>query len=239
MSKKNAIIALVIAALSALTIVLAVLLFKTERRLQTAQSVIVEQNSKVEHYTNSLGLEVAKRVALELSIGEVQKYYEDYIADIRAQHRVKVSELEAAIRAATSTTIPGSTEVVIIAKDTCVAGQEIPSELSFLSTSEWMDISGIVFIKELRIDYEITVRDSVSFIMYKRRRGFLRTGKEELFIEGTSKNPFTTVSGLQGFKIAENRRRPFGIGISAGYGISGTGLSPYIGVGLNYSILRF
>lgn len=39
--------------------------------------------------------------------------------------------------------------------------------------------------------------------------------------------------------LVEGRNRRWGLGLQAGYGVSGDGLTPYIGVGLSYNIVRW
>jgi hypothetical protein len=57
------------------------------------------------------------------------------------------------------------------------------------------------------------------------------------FVEVTNKNPFSSTKAIRAFKIEEKVKTRFGIGIQAGYGITLGGLSPYVGMGLNFKLL--
>jgi len=55
----------------------------------------------------------------------------------------------------------------------------------------------------------------------------------------TSDNPYVTITDIKSIKVVERKPGRVGIGIQAGYGVTKTGLSPYIGAGINYNLIRF
>lgn len=65
----------------------------------------------------------------------------------------------------------------------------------------------------------------------------------QLFASSSNKN--VKINDIKGSVIdlsAYNKyqkAKPFGIGLHVGYGISGAGLSPYIGIGVSYNLIRF
>ena len=54
----------------------------------------------------------------------------------------------------------------------------------------------------------------------------------------TNQNPYTKIGEIESITF-DKKPKYFGIGFNAGYGISKNGLSPYIGVGINYNLLKF
>lgn len=72
---------------------------------------------------------------------------------------------------------------------------------------------------------------------------------DKLILSASSSNPYINVTNIEGSIIDINaynsyqKSKPFGIGIQAGYGLSTNNgvvfLSPYIGVGISYNIIKF
>lgn len=55
----------------------------------------------------------------------------------------------------------------------------------------------------------------------------------------TSSNPYVKITELESVKLDIPKQKRIGFGAQAGYGISKNGLSPYVGIGIHYSILSF
>lgn len=55
----------------------------------------------------------------------------------------------------------------------------------------------------------------------------------------TSLNPVVKINEIKSFKFDAPKPKRFGIGAQVGYGVSTTGLTPYIGLGISYNLLTF
>lgn len=62
--------------------------------------------------------------------------------------------------------------------------------------------------------------------------------KDVIELELTNHNPYTTTQSLQSF-IYKPKPKRVGVGLIGGYGITQTGLSPFIGVGVSYNLINF
>lgn len=66
-----------------------------------------------------------------------------------------------------------------------------------------------------------------------------------LILSVSSSNPYVKVTNIEGSIInlsaynSLQKAKPFGIGLQVGYGIGGSGFTPFIAVGLSYNIIRF
>lgn len=78
-------------------------------------------------------------------------------------------------------------------------------------------------------------RDSIIVTSYNKRINFF-TSKSYIDVYNTNKN--IEISPILQYEIKVKKKR-FGIGINAGYGITTQGLAPYIGFGLNYNLIEF
>lgn len=91
-------------------------------------------------------------------------------------------------------------------------------------------IWGNIVAKKDTTDIKINIKNDFNIVTYKER------GK--LVLDVSDKNPYS-VTKVQRNYINLPKQKKFGLGVNAGYGISKSGLSPYIGLGVNYNILNF
>lgn len=62
--------------------------------------------------------------------------------------------------------------------------------------------------------------------------------KGKLVLDVSDKNPYTVTKSQRSYINLPKQKR-WGLGINAGYGVSKSGLSPYIGLGVNYNLINF
>lgn len=62
--------------------------------------------------------------------------------------------------------------------------------------------------------------------------------KGKLVLDVSDKNPYSITKSQRSYINLPKQKR-WGLGINAGYGISKSGLSPYIGLGVNYNLINF
>ena len=82
---------------------------------------------------------------------------------------------------------------------------------------------------------EIKIPNTLSFAIGDKKTGFF---KSEYRIEAVNSNPYITTTGIDAYTLQVPKKR-FGVAVFAGYGITESGLSPMVGVGLSYQLLRF
>lgn len=91
-------------------------------------------------------------------------------------------------------------------------------------------IWGDIVAKKDTTDIKINIKNDFNIVTYKER------GK--LVLDVSDKNPYS-VTKVQRNYINLPKQKKFGLGVNAGYGISKSGLSPYIGLGVNYNLINF
>lgn len=91
-------------------------------------------------------------------------------------------------------------------------------------------IWGNIVAKKDTTDIKINIKNDFNIVTYKER------GK--LVLDVSDKNPYS-VTKVQRNYINLPKQKKFGLGVNAGYGISKSGLSPYIGLGVNYNLINF
>lgn len=78
--------------------------------------------------------------------------------------------------------------------------------------------------------FTYTVMDSIALVNSTKRHGFLNSKRIDT-VEALSYNPNTTLTGVTSIDIIRKERN-WGIGVMAGYGMTSTGLSPTLSVGV-------
>jgi hypothetical protein len=81
--------------------------------------------------------------------------------------------------------------------------------------------------------------EEIDVVLGQEKTGFLGMGKPKAFAEVTLHNPFNKVSVLRSYSTTPLPPKRFGIGPTVSYGV-GPGFVPgvFVGVGVNYSVLR-
>tara|TARA_R100000655_G_C2935058_1_gene184706 strand:- start:47 stop:760 length:714 start_codon:yes stop_codon:yes gene_type:complete len=81
---------------------------------------------------------------------------------------------------------------------------------------------------------DLTIPNTQSVVVGKRKTGFFKT---EYKVEVQNSNPFIKTTDADAFTLKETKKR-LGVGIYVGYGLNNTGLTPQLGVGLSYNVIR-
>lgn len=102
--------------------------------------------------------------------------------------------------------------------------------LNFRTKTKHYTIAGQSLPKKVRID-NIEIPNITSFAMGEVKTSFL---KKEYRIEVRNSNPYIKTIGIDSYQHTEKIKR-LGIGLSVGYSLEGA----YLGVGINYNIIRF
>jgi len=159
-------------------------------------------------------------------------YYKSLLADMQQKLNLKEKQIQQ-LTAASSLT---EGQVITKVDTVHVYGDTGHFENHFTYADRWLYLRGKIIDDQLELDYRIT--DSIQLVSFTKRKWFL--GKRESYVSGFSLNPKTTLQGLQQVKLNGSiEPKKWGIGIQAGYGITGAGLSPYVGIGITRTLIRF
>jgi hypothetical protein len=145
--------------------------------------------------------------------------------------QVEVQRYKKEIKKGGSVTVVGNTTAVtgttpLIPADT---SQASIAPFSFTFSDKWIYLSGKGLNDSL--DFDLKVKNEYTIaIGYEKKKPF---------VEITNHNPYTETSYLRTFEVKVPKASRFSLGIQAGYGITKNVLSPYFGLGGQYTILRF
>lgn len=99
--------------------------------------------------------------------------------------------------------------------------------------STWIKWSTLATKDSTHLD--LKVNNAYSVIIGSERSKWYK--KKTSFVEVTNSNPYTSTQALRAFKVKDNRVNRISIGLQGGYGITLRGLSPYLGLGINFKLL--
>ena len=103
----------------------------------------------------------------------------------------------------------------------------------FNKKDKWLELYG-AFSSEGKLDISLEMDAPIDVW------GVLKKKEKTPSVMVTSENPYIKTLTLSSIKFDMPKTRRYGIGINVGYGITKEAtLSPYIGVGLSYNIIRF
>ena len=113
--------------------------------------------------------------------------------------------------------------------------QEIPPGEIFSLKSKWVDITANMG-NDGKIGLMYEARDSISFVSYEKG-GLL--SKKKIYLQGVSHNPNTRITGIEHLEIIPKDRR-LGLGVVAGLGLTSRGgVTPFVGIGVSYNIVKW
>lgn len=218
-------------------IVLALLIYKgcSDHKGDSTQRQTEIINTPVQHYTDDAGNDHAVKPVADADLYALVDQYQKIIDSQAALLKVKPKAIKqvAAVGTVTTATIKKSDPVSV---NGTAADYETPCHDDLTFQDDWANIK----VKKdsegsWSVDYK--TKDSVVLTQYTRKKGWF---KKELYLDGYSLNPHTTITGLSNIKITEGTPRRFGIGPTLILTTSdGKRWRPVIGVGIQYNLIRF
>lgn len=136
-------------------------------------------------------------------------------------------KLQAAIVLSNRTNSTGSTRTIVEYKTDSAYPDYTTSWVNQWEEGKIVASRDSIF-REIRIknDYEITIGD--------RKNPWFKPKQSTVSIRNL--NPNTLTQELRSVTIQERPKR-LSLGLQVGYGLNSSGISPYVGVGLNYNVL--
>jgi hypothetical protein len=136
------------------------------------------------------------------------------------------------------------TEPTIVERDTAKPCDPVyKTDFEIMGTGKYKDtrwIWGVVHATKDSTTVGMRFHEEIDVVLGQEKTGFLGLGKPRPFAEVTLHNPFNKVSTLRSYSTTPLPAKKLGIGPTLSYGV-GSGFVPqvFIGVGVNYNLIRF
>jgi len=196
--------------------VLGYLLYRSGQKVHMLNDVAAWRADTVRVWQDKAGRYLAEKSALQISSAHAKDQLQAELEQVKNDLGIARSKI-ASITTATSTT-QGT----------------ITFDANLNYSDAFSDFSLVNSDRGLQLRYSIT--DSLLITAYYDRPKFWKA--KQLRVKAISYNPATRLTGLDHIEI-KNKPGRFAISLHAGYGITRSGLSPYIGVGVGYDVFRF
>ena len=136
-----------------------------------------------------------------------------------------------------------TSETKIITKDSLVT-DSVCGKCSFYfsNSNPWYSVDASVSPTEtpnqLSLSLDLKVKNEYSVIIGEEKQGLFK--KPKPFVEVLNHNPYSETESLRTYQVSNNVRvKRFGIGPNISVGFNDKGFSWFIGIGLQYNLIRF
>lgn len=192
----------------------------------SSESTTAFLNDSVKYYKNKYGQEIAYKKALRGENSTLQVLLSKQI-DSTEQLKKLVEKFKNVDAAGNITTI---TRI-----DTIHVPYEVP--LPYVFEREWEKSEKFYFVSGRSTHFgntidKLEVPVPISFAIGDKKIGLF---KSEYRFEATSENPYTTITGLDGY-THKSSESILSVGLQAGYGMTSRGLGAYVGAGFNFDL---
>lgn len=195
-----------------------------EKQATAAIQLITDSTA---HYRDLYNREHAIRRQIETDAATAQVLFAELLDSVAKSVRTKTKDISGVIAMSTYT----ADNVTGTARDT-VYMERPATQIRY--SDKWLWLQGIVVDSLAHLNYQIY--DSIIIATYTKRKNIFAT--KETFIDAYSLNPHARVNTITSFRISAQRPKRWTIGPSAGYGWTGTDFKPFIGLSVQYSLIR-
>lgn len=136
-----------------------------------------------------------------------------------------------------------TSETKIITKDSLVT-DSVCGKCSFYfsNSNPWFSVDASIYPtktpNQLSLSLDLKVKNEYSVIVGKEKQGLFK--KPKPFVEVLNHNPYSETESLRTYQVSNNVRvKRFGIGPNISVGFNDKGFSWFIGIGLQYNLIRF
>lgn len=222
----------------AILLLIAVLLYHNNRVLKQANksytSTISHINDTATKYRDQYDIEHAEKIMIQGDYQSLKDLYKDDIDDLTKRLKIKPKVIDQFIKVGTE--VAQTLEPKIIYVDT-TKSKEYPT-YNFEYLDKYLTLNGSINKDSSKIFYTST--DSLGLTVYTRKSGFLKT-KKDTYIDVFSYNPNVKIKSITSVKLdTKYKSSRIGIGpyVGLNYNISNNKISPSLGIGIHYSLIR-
>lgn len=106
--------------------------------------------------------------------------------------------------------------------------------LSHFNLDNW--VIGNTIASRDSTEINLKIKNDYSVVIGNESQGWFK--KPKMFVEVTNNNPYTDIKTLRTYKVVSPREKKFGLGPIIGYGIGSNTTGVFIGIGLQYSLIK-
>jgi len=223
------------------------------------QSEVTSRTSLVNGLNGELEIERNKNGSLTAKISTIEISNTDMLLDIKSkddniiqlQNIIKQKDkinnrLDNALAVQTQLTLKykDSLNKNIIIGDTTISDTTYPTyERNFAlyndydknDTTAW--VFGNVILGKMIFEIELDIKNKYDVTIGRERKNMFSPW--QMYADITTYNPYDNITNIRSYSKQKIKPKRFGVGVSVGVGFAYEGISPYVGVGINYNFIEF
>ena len=216
---------------------------KQEKEITNLENTADNINQSLTKYRNSFNEEIATNKLLKT---KNQKTFEELRTSneqiIALQDKVRQLKLKPGNSITSIVTSTNTPQVIIKTISDTIELYDtiyIGHSFAYQEPNEWFSFYGFIGDDFISIDSAKIVNKFFLTISQENKKWYRPFKDVQPTIELHSLNPFTTTNSLIGYQLDIPKQKRLGLGLSTGVAVTNNGISPYIGVGLNYTLIYF
>lgn len=206
--------------------------------LQDTLKVVRNKDSSLTATISTLETENAsqflKLVSRDLDVLQLQELVKKYKSKLKEPG-------SSATKLITDTKVDTKSPTEVVIRDTVRGNDSMiylyPTYKTAFNLGEW--VTGYVKADRDTTEVDILIKNDYDVVIGTEGKWFKR---KKSFVEVISHNPYSDVKTLRTYRVSQPKPKKYGLGIQAGYGVtlnSNSILTPYVGVGISYNLIRF
>lgn len=209
--------------------------FKREKsRSEQKDQIIYEKEAKIDSVKLKNGQIMYEKVRVEVDRKMILENYSD-LGDKLKLADIKNKELQSALSLSQNTSGSGQGRIDTLFVASPSDTVEVTPEYRLSIDEKYFNFSATIYGSGM-YDYLYTVSDSLFIANTTSRKNIF--SPIEHTVKVINSNPNTSITGVTSLTVKE-RVPKLVIGPSIGYGVTSSGLSPFIGVTITKPIIRF
>lgn len=210
-----------------------------ERSKSGLLSIIHGQSDSILRFQNDLHQQVAEKTLIQASLAQLKMAYPETLKKLESRFKARENDIRAYLTADFEARGKGVTTVRSTKVKGDSAGQKIAlsgNQFSkeFETQDEYLTYSGT--IRDSTLTYNYIYKDSVNFIVVGKKKWLF--GKRRYYVDGALSNPAARITNISGTEITDLREKRFTLGPAIIWSPF-TPTYPIIGIGLQYSLVKF
>lgn len=210
-----------------------------ERSKSGLLSIIHGQSDSILRFQNDLHQQVAEKTLIQTSLAQLKTAYPETLKKLESRFRARENDIRAYLTADFEARGKGTATI----RETKVKGDStghknglLGNQFSkeFETQDEYLTYSGS--IKDSTLTYNYIYRDSVNFIVQAKKKWLF--GKRRYYVDGALSNPAAKITNLNGAELVNLKEKRFTLGPAIIWSPF-MPASPVIGIGLQYSLIKF
>ncbi len=200
-------------------------------KVDSKESIIKEQNASIEKIKLKSGAIAFEKTRVEADLQSLKDGY-GFLEDSLKQMGIKAKNLESALFISQQTSASGTGKIDTIEINTeseVYKASHLSIVEPFFNFSANIKPSGEYL-------YQYNIFDSLTVVKTSQRKSIFHAYEHKIRVFNA--NPKTEITGITSLTIKERPYR-WAISVTAGYGITNNGLSPFVGIGVSKPLIRF